>query len=317
TSILVDLAAAEFQLRRRRDPGVAIDEYSRRFPQLNGAIAGFTIPAPPAGTPPSTLPHPGSADAARSGPAVTESRYGALRPHARGGLGEIVVARDGVLNREVALKFLRGRRDPEALARFLREAEITGRLEHPGVVPVYGLGHDAAGNPVYAMRFIRGQTLQEAVDRYHADAPALRAGPRRLAFRALLTRYLSVCNTVAYAHTRGVIHRDLKPGNILLGEFGETLVVDWGLAKQCGMRNAECGMVQQSADSAFRIPHSEMETVAGAIVGTPAFMSPEQAAGEVERVGAASDIYSLGAVLYTLLTRRPPFAAGGVRETLE
>src|SRR5205823_12864823 len=157
SSILIELAAAEFQLRRPRDPTVAIEEYSRRFPQLNGAIAGFTIPAPPAGTPPSTLPHPSATEGVRAGPVVTESSYRALRPHAKGGLGEIVVARDGVLNREVALKFLRRRLDREGLGRFLREAEITGRLEHPGVVPVYGLGRDAAGNPVYAMRFIRGQ----------------------------------------------------------------------------------------------------------------------------------------------------------------
>src|SRR5262249_49933161 len=149
--------------------------------------------------------------------------------------------------------FLRGRRDPEALGRFLREAEITGRLEHPGVVPVYGLGHDAAGNPVYAMRFIRGQTLQEAIDRYHADAPKLRAGPRRLAFRNLLARFLSVCNTVAYAHTRCVIHRDLKPGNILLGEFGETLVVDWGLAKAAGSG-------QQAAGSSQVVAQARIET---------------------------------------------------------
>src|SRR5262249_31401187 len=121
---------------------------------------------------------------------------------------------------------------PESRTRFVLEAEITGALEHPGIVPVYGLGTYPDGRPYYAMRFIRGDSLQEAIKRFHeAEGPARDPGERALALRGLLRRFVDVCQAVAYAHSRGVIHRDLKPGNVMLGQFGETLVVDWGLAK--------------------------------------------------------------------------------------
>ena len=160
--------------------------------------------------------------------------YRILRPHARGGLGEVFVAEDAELNREVALKEIQGAHadDPASRGRFLLEAEITGGLEHPGIVPVYGLGTYADGRPFYAMRFIRGDSLKEAIERFHkADPPAGTRASRALALRQLLRRFVDVCNAVAYAHSRGVLHRDLKPGNIMLGKYGETLVVDWGLAK--------------------------------------------------------------------------------------
>src|SRR5262249_31097966 len=146
--------------------------------------------------------------------------------------GEVHVAADAELGRTVALKRVRPDRLAESgsLHRFLREAEITARLEHPGIVPVYGLVPDADGQPAYAMRFVEGETLKEAIDRFHQGEPS----ERRLAFRQLLGHFVAACNAVAYAHSRGVIHRDLKPANILLGKFGETLVVDWGLAKKVG-----------------------------------------------------------------------------------
>src|SRR5262249_40903018 len=161
-----------------------------------------------------------------AGDLATRSRYRVLRLHARGGLGEILAARDEELGREVALKRLQRHqaRDAGSRGRFLREAELTSQLEPPGVVPVYGLGQAADGSPVYAMRFIRGETFQEAVDRFHqADQPGRDPGQRSLAFRQLLSRFVSVCNTVAYAHSRGVLHRDLKPSNILMGSYGSTL----------------------------------------------------------------------------------------------
>jgi serine/threonine-protein kinase len=153
-------------------------------------------------------------------------RYQILRPHDKGGIGEVFVALDQELNRQVALKEIQERHagDPRSLSRFVREAEITGGLEHPGIVPVYGLGQYADGRPYYAMRFIQGQSLKDAIVKFHA-------GDAGVTLRGLLTRFIAVCNTLAYSHNRGVIHRDLKPANIMLGKYGETLVVDWGLAK--------------------------------------------------------------------------------------
>src|SRR5262249_8616532 len=159
-------------------------------------------------------------------------------PHASGGLGQVSVALDRELNREVALKAIRPEHadDPESRARFLLEAEVTGRLEHPGIVPVYGLGCDAVGRPFYAMRFVRGQSLKEAIEQFHEKEGGLERDRKQgsLRLRALLNRFVAVCNVVAYAQSRGVVHRDLKPSNILLGAYGETLVVDWGLAKVVG-----------------------------------------------------------------------------------
>jgi len=234
-------------------------------------------------------------------------RFRILRPHARGGLGQVSVARDEELHREVALKEIQDRHadDPDSRSRFLLEAEITGGLEHPGIVPVYGLGHYGDGRPYYAMRFIRGDSLKEAIERFHkAEGPKRDPGERTLELRQLLGRFVDVCNTMAYAHSRGVLHRDLKPGNIMLGKYGETLVVDWGLAKAMdkpeSVSASDEGQLQPSGNGAMQL------TRTGAAVGTPAYMSPEQAAGRLDLLGPASDVYSLGATLYCLLTRRAP-----------
>jgi serine/threonine protein kinase/tetratricopeptide (TPR) repeat protein len=289
------------------------------------------------------------------------TRFRILRPHAKGGLGQVSVAMDQELNREVALKELQDHHadHQDFRSRFVQEAEITGGLEHPGIVPVYGLGHYADGRPFYAMRFIRGDSLKDAIDHFHqnrltasrrplrSDRPSdtgqvheaitrdaasnedavacgsedavacgsedavasgsgLNAGERTLEFRKLLGRFIDVCNAVAYAHSRGVLHRDLKPGNIMLGKYGETLVVDWGLAKVVGRGDA----ARPVFDEATLRPSSGsgvMPTLAGSAIGTPAFMSPEQAAGRLDQLGPASDVYSLGATFYYLLTGQLPF----------
>jgi serine/threonine protein kinase/Tfp pilus assembly protein PilF len=244
-------------------------------------------------------------------------RFRILRPHAKGGLGQVSVALDSELNREVALKEIQARYadDPESRARFLLEAEITGRLEHPGIVPVYGLGVYLDGRPFYAMRFIKGDSLQKAIQHFHAAEPPGRdPGERTLARRELLGRFVAVCQAVAYAHSRGVLHRDLKPGNVMLGKYGETLVVDWGLAKALNRPET----TPAPAEPALR-PHSGSAlgtTRAGSVIGTPAYMSPEQAAGQLDRLGPAADVYSLGATLYCLLTGQAPFADPDVAEVL-
>jgi Flp pilus assembly protein TadD/tRNA A-37 threonylcarbamoyl transferase component Bud32 len=240
------------------------------------------------------------------------SRFRILRPHAKGGLGEVFVAADDELHREVALKRIQPGRadDHESRTRFVLEAEITGNLEHPGIVPVYGLGHYANGRPFYAMRFVQGESLKAAIARFHAaDIPGRDPGERALALRGLLGRFIDVCDAIAYAHSRSVLHRDLKPGNIMLGNYGETLVVDWGLAKVAGPAKGEEG----SASPGPVQPHSargSASTVAGIALGTPGFMSPEQAAGDLDRLGPQSDVYSLGATLYCLLAGRAPLESG-------
>jgi tetratricopeptide (TPR) repeat protein/tRNA A-37 threonylcarbamoyl transferase component Bud32 len=245
-------------------------------------------------------------------------RFLILRPHARGGLGEVFVARDQELNREVALKQIQEQHadNNPSQARFIREAEITGALEHPGIVPVYGLGRYPDGRPFYAMRFIRGESLQAAIKRYHASK-GQPGGGQQVAFRELLGQFIDVCNAMAYAHSRGVLHRDIKPENVMLGKYGETLVVDWGLAK-IGQRSEEGnGAI---AGEEFLLPPSASgagPTIAGSALGTPAYMSPEQAAGKLDLLGPASDVYGLGATLYALLTGHPPYQDGSAGDTLQ
>jgi serine/threonine protein kinase/tetratricopeptide (TPR) repeat protein len=250
-------------------------------------------------------------------PAIAGStRYRIVRPHARGGLGQVSIAMDGELHREVALKEIQPQHAdrPDSRARFLLEAEITGGLEHPGIVPVYGLGQYVDGRPYYAMRFIRGESLADAVAALHRgpdfqsgrEKPDWKSGPRER--RNLVRRLQDVCNTIAYAHSRGVLHRDLKPGNIMLGAYGETLVVDWGLARPFTPASG-LSLSRRPDDSPPLNPASlsaMVPTRTGEAVGTPGFMSPEQIAGQLHQLGPASDVYSLGATLYCLLTSQPP-----------
>jgi WD40 repeat protein/serine/threonine protein kinase len=264
----------------------------------------------------------GNADRPAPPDGAGDPRFRILRPHARGGLGEVFLALDPALNRTVALKELLPARahDPASQARFLLEAEVTGRLEHPGIVPVYALGRHDDGRPYYAMRFIEGETLRDAIDRFHqGDSSAPRSRPRpgdrELAFRRLLRSVIDACNAVAYAHSRGVVHRDLKPDNIMLGRFGETLVVDWGVAKPTAGPAAE-GSEEGGWPTSPGSDDDSSITRPGSVVGTPRYMSPEQAAGDPDRIGPASDVFGLGATLYCVLVGRAPFSDGDLASVL-
>jgi serine/threonine protein kinase len=190
--------------------------------------------------------------------------------------------------------------------RFRLEAEITGGLEHPGIVPVYGLGHYPDGRLFYAMRFIRGQTLRTEIRRFHAESTT--GSRKNLVLRKLIQRFAQVCQAVSYAHSRGVLHRDLKSDNVMLGDFGETLVVDWGMARVMGsLTDAETDETATVRKPLCPLSGSDVSpTIEGTVVGTPQYMSPEQAAGEVENLGPGTDVYSLGAILYEIITSVPP-----------
>jgi eukaryotic-like serine/threonine-protein kinase len=238
----------------------------------------------------------------------TGSRYRIIRPHARGGLGEVFVAHDEELSREVALKEIQGRHADrsESRMRFLLEAEVTGGLEHPGIVPVYGLGQYPDGRPYYAMRFIRGDSLEKAIDCFHtSDRSPRDPAEREFELRQLLGRFVDVCNAISYAHSRGVLHRDIKPANVMLGSFGETLVVDWGLAKP--LYRTDPALESNVGPLRPMSASGKSETLMGSAVGTPQFMSPEQAEGQLDVLGPPSDVYSLGATLYYLLTGKAAF----------
>jgi eukaryotic-like serine/threonine-protein kinase len=271
----------------------------------------FSLPGLDLGNQAAAGTHPGT-ETAPDGPLPStvayqpesRERYTIIRFHAGGGIGDVYLAQDGDLGRQVALKELKPQFAdiPMFRARFLEEARITGQLEHPGIVPVHEVTKRAGDQKhFYTMRFIKGRTLAHAIKAYHRKREAGQAGP--LDLRELLNVFVGVCNAVAYAHSRGVIHRDLKPQNVALGDFGEALVLDWGLAKVLGEKTGEDSQHPVTIE-----PEAERgETMSGQRIGTISYMSPEQAEGRIDLMDRRTDVYGLGAILYEILTGEPPF----------
>ena len=245
-----------------------------------------------------TLDHPG--DAAPTAP-VAPAGYELLEVVGRGGMGVVYRARDIALDREVAVKLLLDRYAPDSptAARFLDEARITGQLQHPGIPAVYQVGTLPGGRPFLAMKLIKGDTLDALLK---ANAPM-----------DALAVFGAVSQAVGYAHAHGVIHRDLKPANVMVGAFGEVQVMDWGLAKVLASRERERPEsdpdATQGAATEIRTQRDSDTpfTQHGSVLGTPAYMPPEQAAGELDKVDARSDVFGLGGLLCVLLTGQPPF----------
>ncbi|MDW8244770.1 MAG: serine/threonine-protein kinase [Thermogemmata sp.] len=228
---------------------------------------------------------------------MEQTRYRLIRRIGRGGMGEVWLADDLTLNRKVAIKFALV---PQSSWRFEQEVAITALLQHPGIVPVY-TGGCQKGIRYYVMRYVEGQRFDQAIAEFHRllHRPSDFARRQiRLAFLELIHRFLAVCRTIAYAHSQGIIHRDLKPTNIILGQFGETIVLDWGLA-----RRINCSEQSQSDSSTLSTPHQVTRT--GAQIGTPAYMAPEQRLGLP--ADQRTDVFLLGATLYHLLTGQVPF----------
>ncbi|MCY3019315.1 MAG: protein kinase [Planctomycetota bacterium] len=251
--------------------------------------------------------------------ATGDEKYAVEDEIARGGMGAILKAVDRDIRRPVAMKVMLGEADERKRARFVEEAQVTGQLEHPNIVPIHELGVDSDGRLFFTMKLVKGRSLEQVLK-------AMKNGGEGMSLGALLNAFVNVCNAVAFAHSKGVLHRDLKPANIMLGDYGEVLVMDWGLAKIIGAAGereiAPSGQPPAAAPepetgdspdsklhrivSSFRQESGVEKTMDGTVVGTPVYMPPEQASGEISRLDQRSDIYSLGAILYEILTLKPP-----------
>ena len=297
--LLCELLKLELDYRNSRGETVAIEEIHSRFPsnraQILEAFGSFSDDPDNKFLPVRTL---------RLG-----SEFELQKFHARGGGGEIFVAEDCNLGRKVAVKFPRDNSPKSSSHRRLRhEAEITGRLRHPGIVPVIAVSSTEDQTPCYVMQFVEGQTFEKAIQSFHEKDFWGDSKFNSWDFRKLIQRLVSVCATVAYAHQQGVIHRDIKPNNIMLGSFGETILLDWGISKYVdSVVETETEFLTHTdeiGNDTAKNAGLSGETMPGQLIGTPEFASPEQVTGNIHKHGPRSDIYSLGATLYFLLVGR-------------
>lgn len=251
----------------------------------------------------------------------SHSRYQFLRMLNSGGLGVVSVHLDTELNREVALKEIKEEHadNPSCRNRFSIEAEVTGSLEHPGVVPIYSLGEGPDGRPYYAMRMISGIEFRGLIKQFHqkvADGSEPYLSPR---LRELIRRLIEICNVVNYAHSRGVLHLDLKSSNVMIGRYGETLVIDWGLARTTGASEVKTPSINSKSVREERpvTVSGSMSDGDGSAIGTIAYAPPEQLSGPSKLIDSRSDSYSLGAILYEILTGDPPCKGMGLAEAVQ
>ncbi|MHC5038294.1 MAG: protein kinase domain-containing protein, partial [Planctomycetota bacterium] len=243
-----------------------------------------------------------------AGPA-SEKRYGILGEIARGGMGAIVKLVDNDIRRPVAMKVILGDDVNERVDRFVEEAQVTGQLEHPNIVPVHELGLDPEGKVYFTMKLVKGESLDTIIDAIaDKNADAVRKYP----LSHLLQIFLKVCDAIAFAHSKGVIHRDLKPENVMVGRFGEVLVMDWGLAKVWERED----MAEEDLVETIRSEKEVGKTLSGEVMGTPSYMPPEQASGKVDLIDERSDVFALGAMLYKILTHEAPYTGRDVGEVL-
>jgi serine/threonine-protein kinase len=327
-----ELIELDVYYRRQAGEHPVPADYAGRFPDLDPAwldrvtrpdapvsATGWTRPLVLRDDPSDHAPivRPFSADMPKADPGRLQL-FGEI---ARGGMGVILKGRDPALGRDLAIKVLKAEYAGRASAeeRFVEEAQVGGQLQHPGIVPVHELSRFADGRPFFTMKLVKGQTL--------AALLADRKGPADDRGR-FLQHFLKVCDTIAYAHSRGVIHRDLKPSNVMVGNFGEVQVMDWGLAKvlpRGGVADERLASrwCTPSGDSqneptvieTVRVGSGGSDTQAGSVLGTPAFMPPEQAGGEIDKLDERADVFGLGAILNVILTGQPPYLADTAEAT--
>jgi len=334
---LAELAYAEFRVGRENGGTEEFEELCKKHPDLDAELralhANWDFVAGAIGRLDHTSQTRKNPESDGFTKRVVERLSGRNDPFERyrvegkideGGQGAILRVWDGDLGRKLAMKVMHSRKasggetppksNSRALGRFLEEAQVTGQLDHPGIVPVHELGLDEQGRVYFTMKLVKGESLKRIIDRVHK-------GAAEWSLTRALGVLMKVCDATAYAHSKGVLHRDIKPSNVMIGRFGEVYLMDWGLAKVLGreenlVENQEpqsFEFVHSDRSSELETPDSPLLTADGDVIGTPAYMSPEQAAGKLGELSPATDVYSIGAILYQLLSDEVPYMPKGVK----